>query len=107
MAGVNKVIILGNLGKDPEVKFMPNGGAVANMTIATSESWKDKQSGEDKQQTTWHNIVAYRSFASVCAKYLHKGDAVYLEGSLKTDEYTDKDGINRRITKIIMENMLF
>ena len=101
MAGVNKVIIVGNLGKDPEVRFMPNGGAVANLTVATSESWKDKQTGEQKEKTEWHNIVMYQRLAEIAGEYLKKGSKVYLEGSLQTSKWQDKEtGADRYKTEI-------
>ena len=101
MAGVNKVIIVGNLGKDPEVRFMPNGGAVANLAVATSETWKDKQTGEQKEKTEWHNIVMYQRLAEIAGEYLKKGSKVYLEGSLQTSKWTDKQtGQDRYKTEI-------
>ncbi len=101
MAGVNKVIIVGNLGKDPEVRFMPNGGAVANLTVATSETWKDKQTGEKKEKTEWHNIVMYQRLAEIAGEYLKKGSKVYLEGSLQTSKWTDQQtGQDRYKTEI-------
>ncbi|MBA6310756.1 single-stranded DNA-binding protein [Colwellia sp. MB3u-64] len=106
MAGVNKVIILGNLGKDPEVRFMPNGGAVANLTIATSETWKDKQTGEQKEKTEWHNIVMYQRLAEIAGEYLKKGSKVYLEGSLQTSKWTDQQtGQDRYKTEIKANTM--
>jgi single-strand DNA-binding protein len=101
MAGVNKVILVGNLGKDPEVRFMPNGGAVANLAVATSETWKDKQTGEQKERTEWHNIVMYQRLAEIAGEYLKKGSKVYLEGSLQTSKWTDKQtGQDRYKTEI-------
>ncbi len=101
MAGVNKVILVGNLGKDPEVRFLPNGGAVANITIATSESWKDKQTGEQKERTEWHNVVMYQRLAEIAGEYLKKGSKVYLEGSLQTSKWADKEtGQDRYKTEI-------
>ena len=106
MAGVNKVIIVGNLGKDPEVRFMPNGGAVANLTVATSETWKDKQTGEQKEKTEWHNIVMYQRLAEIAGEYLKKGSKVYLEGSLQTSKWTDKQtGQDRYKTEIKAKNL--
>ena len=106
MAGVNKVIILGNLGKDPEVKFLPSGGAVANLTVATSESWKDKQTGEQKEKTEWHNIVMYQRLAEIAGEYLKKGSKVYLEGSLQTSKWTDQQtGQDRYKTEIKANTM--
>lgn len=101
MAGVNKVILVGNLGKDPETRFMPNGGAVSNITIATSESWKDKQTGKQKERTEWHNVVMYQRLAEIAGEYLKKGSKVYLEGSLQTSKWTDKEtGQDRHKTEI-------
>jgi single-strand DNA-binding protein len=106
MAGVNKVIILGNLGKDPEVRFMPNGGAVANLTLATSETWKDKQTGEQKEKTEWHNIVMYQRLAEIAGEYLKKGSKIYLEGSLQTSKWTDQQtGQDRYKTEIKANTM--
>jgi single-strand DNA-binding protein len=106
MAGVNKVIILGNLGKDPEVRFMPNGGAVANLTIATSETWKDKQTGEQKEKTEWHNIVMYQRLAEIAGEYLKKGSKIYIEGSLQTSKWTDQQtGQDRYKTEIKANTM--
>ena len=106
MAGVNKVIIIGNLGKDPEVRFMPNGGAVANITVATSESWKDKQTGEQKEKTEWHNIVMYNRLAEIAGEYLKKGSKIYLEGSLQTSKWTDQQtGQDRYKTEIKANTM--
>ncbi len=106
MAGVNKVIILGNLGKDPEVRFMPNGGAVANLTVATSETWKDKQTGEQKEKTEWHNIVMYQRLAEIAGEYLKKGSKVYLEGALQTSKWTDQQtGQDRYKTEIKANTM--
>ncbi len=106
MAGVNKVIIIGNLGKDPEVRFMPNGGAVANLTVATSDSWKDKQTGEQKEKTEWHNIVMYQRLAEIAGEYLKKGSKVYLEGSLQTSKWTDQQtGQDRYKTEIKANTM--
>ncbi|MCP5007433.1 MAG: single-stranded DNA-binding protein [Planctomycetes bacterium] len=101
MAGVNKVILVGNLGKDPETRFMPNGSAVSSITIATSESWKDKQTGEQKERTEWHNVVLYQRLAEIAGEYLRKGSKVYLEGSLQTSKWTDKEtGQDRYKTEI-------
>jgi len=103
MAGVNKVIILGNLGKDPEVKFMPNGGAVANMTIATSESWKDKQTGEAKEKTEWHRVVMFGKLAEISGEYLKKGSKVYIEGTLQTRKWQNKEGVDVYTTEIVVQ----
>jgi single-strand DNA-binding protein len=103
--GVNKVILVGNLGKDPETRYMPNGKAVTNFTIATSESWKDKQTGEQREQTEWHNIVMYDRLAEIAAEYLRKGSQVYVEGSLRTRKWTDKDGVEKYTTEIVATDM--
>lgn len=102
--GVNKVILVGNLGKDPEVRYMPSGGAVTTVTIATSESWKDKQTGEQKERTEWHNIVFYNRLAEIAGEYLKKGSQIYVEGSLRTEKY-EKDGVTKYSTKIIANEM--
>jgi len=103
MAGVNKVIILGNLGKDPEVRFMPNGGAVANLAVATSDSWKDKQSGEQKEKTEWHRVVMFGKLAEIAGEYLKKGSKVYLEGSLQTRKWTNQQGQDQYSTDIVVQ----
>lgn len=104
--GVNKVILIGNLGKDPEVRYMPSGGAVANITVATSDSWKDKQTGEKKESTEWHSVVFFNRLAEIAGEYLKKGSKVYIEGSLKTEKYQDKaTGADRYTTKIIANEM--
>ncbi|MBI3772557.1 MAG: single-stranded DNA-binding protein [Gammaproteobacteria bacterium] len=102
--GVNKVILVGNLGKDPEVRYMPSGGAVTTVTIATSESWKDKQTGEQKERTEWHNVVFYNRLAEIAGEYLKKGSQIYIEGSLRTEKY-EKDGVTKYSTKIIANEM--
>lgn len=104
MSGVNKVILVGRLGKDPEVRNLDNGATVANFTIATSESYKDKTTGEKKEVTEWHNIVLWRGLAEVAQKYLHKGDMVYIEGKLRTRSW-EKEGITRYTTEIVADNM--
>ena len=104
MASVNKVILIGNLGKDPEVRYMPSGKAVANVTIATSESWKD-QDGNQQEKTEWHNIVAWRKLAEICGEYLKKGKKVYLEGKLQTRNY-EKDGVKRYVTEIVADQLI-
>ena len=104
MSGVNKVILVGRLGKDPEVRNLENGAAVANFTIATSETYKDKTTGEKKEITDWHNIVLWRGLAEIAQKYLHKGDMVYIEGKLRTRSW-EKDGVTRYTTEIIGDNM--
>lgn len=103
--GVNKVIIVGNLGGDPEVRFMPNGTAVANFTVATSESWKDKQTGEPKEKTEWHRIVIYQRLAEIAGEYLRKGAKVYLEGKLHTRKWQNQQGQDQYTTEIIVNNM--
>jgi single-strand DNA-binding protein len=103
--GVNKVILVGNLGKDPEVRYMPSGGAVANVTIATSEQWKDKQSGEQRERTEWHNVVFYQKLAEIVGEYLKKGSQVYVEGALRTRKWQDKNGNDRYTTEIIASEM--
>jgi single-strand DNA-binding protein len=103
--GVNKVILVGNLGKDPEVRYMSNGNAVCNATLATSESWKDKQTGEQKEKTEWHNLVFYRRLAEIAGEYLKKGSQVYIEGKLQTRKWQDKSGNDRYTTEIIANEM--
>jgi single-strand DNA-binding protein len=103
--GVNKVILVGNLGKDPEIRYMPSGGAVANVTIATSEQWKDKQSGEMQERTEWHNVVFYDRLAEIVGEYLKKGSQVYVEGSIRTRKWQDKEGKDRYTTEIIARDM--
>jgi single-strand DNA-binding protein len=100
MASVNKVILVGNLGADPETRYLPNGDAVTNMRIATTESWKDKTSGERKEITEWHRIVFYRRLAEIAAQYLKKGSQVYLEGRIRTRKWQDKEGQDRYTTEI-------
>jgi single-strand DNA-binding protein len=104
MSGVNKVILVGRLGKEPEVRNLDNGAAVANFTIATSESYKDRTTGEKKEVTEWHNIVVWRGLAEIAQKYLHKGDQVYIEGKLRTRSW-EKDGVTRYTTEIVADNM--
>jgi len=103
--GVNKVILVGNLGQDPEVRFMPNGTAVANFTIATSESWKDKQTGEQKERTEWHRIVMYQRLAEIAGEYLRKGAKIYIEGKLQTRKWQDQNGQERYTTEIVANEM--
>lgn len=103
--GVNKVILIGNLGKDPEVRYMPSGGAVASVTLATSESWKDKQTGEKKEHTEWHNLTLFGRLAEIAGEYLKKGSKVYVEGSIRTEKWQDKEGKDRYTTKIIVNDM--
>jgi len=104
--GVNKVIIVGNLGKDPDVRYMPSGSAVTNVTIATSESWKDKQSGEKQERTEWHNVVFFNRLGEIAGEYLKKGSKVYVEGSLRTRKWQDKtSGQDRYTTEIVASEM--
>ena len=103
--GVNKVILIGNLGKDPESRYFPNGDAVANATLATSESWTDKASGEKKEHTEWHTVVFRKKLAEIAAQYLKKGSKVYVEGSLRTRKWTDKEGHDRYSTEVIVNDM--
>lgn len=105
MAGVNKVILVGNLGKDPEVRYLEGGTAVAKFTLATSENYKDKITGERKTLTEWHNIVVWRGLAEVAEKYLKKGSQIYIEGKLRSRQWQDKDGINRYTTEIVADTM--
>jgi single-strand DNA-binding protein len=107
MAGINKVIIVGNLGKDPEVSYVPSGAAVAKFSVATSETWKDKNTGEKKERTEWHRIVAWDKLGEICGKYLSKGRQVYVEGKLQTHSYDDKEGVKRYVTEIIAQEVQF
>ncbi len=104
MSGVNKVILVGRLGKDPEVRNLDSGVAVANFTLATSESYKDKTTGEKKEVTEWHNIVLWRGLAEIAQRYLHKGDMVYVEGKLRSRSW-EKEGVTRYITEVVGDNM--
>ena len=103
--GINKVILVGNLGKDPETKYMPSGDCVCSFSLATSESYNDKQSGEKVEKTEWHNIVMFRRLAEVASEYLRKGSQVYIEGKLRTRKYTDKNGVDRYTTEIEAREM--
>ena len=106
MAGsVNKVILIGNLGKDPEIRHLENGATVANFSIATSENYKDRKTGEKVSQTEWHNIVAWRGLAEIAEKFIKKGDKIYIEGKLKTRTWQDKEGNNRYSTEVITDNL--
>jgi len=105
MASLNKVSLIGNLGRDPDIRKMPNGDTVVNITVATTDSWVDKNSGEKKESTEWHRIVFYRGLADIVGKYLKKGASVYLEGKLHTRKWTDKDGVERYTTEIIADVM--
>lgn len=100
--GVNKVILVGNLGQDPEVRYMPSGGAVANITLATSESWRDKATGEMKEQTEWHRVVLFGKLAEVAGEYLRKGSQVYIEGQLRTRKWTDQSGAEKFTTEVVI-----
>ena len=102
--GVNKVILVGNVGKDPETRYMPNGNAVTNVTLATSESWKDKNTGEKQERTEWHRVVFYQRLAEVVAEYVKKGSKLYVEGSLRTNAW-EQDGVKRYTTEIIANEM--
>ena len=103
--GVNKVIIIGNLGQEPEVRYMTNGNAVANVTIATSESWKDKNTGNNEERTEWHRVVFFRKLAEIVGEYLRKGSKVYVEGKLQTRKWQDQNGNDRYTTEIIANEM--
>lgn len=105
MAGVNKVILVGNLGRDPEVRFTKSGAAVASFSIATSETWKDKGTGEKMEKTEWHRIVAWGKLGEICGEYLNKGKQVYIEGRLQTREWEDKDNNKRSTTEIVASTM--
>ena len=103
--GINKVIVVGNLGADPDTRYMPSGGAVTNLSVATSESWKDKQSGEQKERTEWHKVAMFGRLAEIAAEYLRKGSQVYIEGKLRTRKWQDRDGNDRYTTEIIADEM--
>ncbi len=103
--GINKVIIVGNLGQDPDTRYMPSGSAVTNMTVATNESWKDKQTGEQKDRTEWHKVAMFGRLAEISAEYLRKGSQVYIEGKLRTRKWQDKDGHDRYTTEVIADEM--
>jgi single-strand DNA-binding protein len=105
MASVNKVTLIGNLGRDPEVRYAPSGSAICNVAIATSRSWKDKTSGERQEETEWHRVVFYDRLAEIAGEYLKKGKSVYIEGRLKTRKWTDKDGVEKYTTEIIAQEM--
>lgn len=104
--GVNKVTIIGNLGQEPEVRYTPGGKAVANASVATNESWKDKESGEQREKTEWHKVVFWGRLAEVVGEYLHKGSRVYIEGKLQTSKWTDKEGNDRYTTEIVANELL-
>lgn len=101
--GVNKVILIGNLGQDPEVKYMPNGNAVTNVSIATSDSWKDKQTGQTQERTEWHRVVFFGRLAEIAGEYLRKGSKVYIEGALRTRKWQGQDGSDRYTTEIVVD----
>jgi single-strand DNA-binding protein len=101
--GINKVIIVGNLGNDPDTRYMPSGSAVTNLSVATNESWKDKQTGEQKDRTEWHKVAMFGRLAEIAAEYLRKGSQVYIEGKLRTRKWQDKDGQDRFTTEIVAD----
>lgn len=105
MASVNKVIIVGNLGRDPETRYMPSGDAMTNIAVATTDKWKDKATGEQKEATEWHRIAFFGKLAEIAGQYLKKGSQVYVEGKLRTRKWTDKDGIEKYSTEIIADSM--
>jgi len=105
MSGVNKVLLIGRLGRDPEVRYTQDGTAIANFSIATSEEWKDKKTGEKQERTEWHRIVAFRRLGEICGEYLSKGRQVYVEGRLQTRDWQDKDGNKRYTTEIVASQM--
>ncbi|MGE5255689.1 MAG: single-stranded DNA-binding protein [Hyphomicrobiales bacterium] len=107
MAGINKVIIIGRLGNDPEVRYTPSGAAVAKFSVATSDEWKDKNSGEKKERTEWHRVTAWGKLGEICGEYLAKGRQVYVEGRLQTSSYEDKDGVKRYSTEIVASDVQF
>ena len=103
--GVNKVILVGNLGSDPENKYLPSGSSVSEFSVATTRAWKNRDSGQQQEETEWHRITAFGSQAEICGEYLRKGSQVYIEGRLKTDKWQDQQGNTRYTTKVVMENM--
>jgi single-strand DNA-binding protein len=105
MASVNKVIVVGNLGRDPETRYMPSGDAMTNIAVATTDKWKDKASGEQKEATEWHRIAFFGKLAEIAGQYLKKGSQVYIEGKLRTRKWTDKDGVEKFTTEIIADSM--
>lgn len=105
MASINKVILIGNLGRDPEVRYTPNGNAVCNISVATTRNWKDKSSGDKVEETEWHRVVFYDRLAEIAGEYLKKGRPVYVEGRLKTRKWTDKEGKDNYTTEVIADNM--
>ncbi|MWP22022.1 single-stranded DNA-binding protein, partial [Escherichia coli] len=100
--GINKVILIGNLGQDPDIRYMPDGGAVASIALATSETWRDKQTGEMREQTEWHRVVLFGKLAEVASEYLRKGAQVYIEGQLRTRKWTDQTGLERYTTEVVV-----
>lgn len=104
--GVNKVILVGNLGKDPETRYMPSGSAVTNLTLATSESWKDKQTGDQQERTEWHKIAMFGRLAEIAAEYLRKGSQVYIEGKLRTRKWQDKEGVDQYTTEVVVDEFI-
>jgi len=105
MASVNKVILIGNLGKDPEVRYAPSGAAICNITLATSRQWKNKETGERQEETEWHRVVFYDRLAEIAGEYLKKGKSIYVEGRLKTRKWTDKEGVDKYTTEVIAQEM--
>ncbi len=105
MASVNKVILVGNLGRDPETRYSPDGGAITTVSIATTDTWKDKATGEKKENTEWHRVVFFNRLGEIAGEYLKKGSSVYVEGRLKTRKWTDKDGVEKYTTEIVADNM--
>ena len=105
MAGVNKAILIGNLGRDPEMRYTPEGLAIANFSIATSEEWKDKNTGDKRERTEWHRIVAFGRLGEICGEYLSKGKKVYIEGRIQTRDWEDKEGVKRYTTEIVAAQM--
>ena len=105
MASVNKVILIGNVGRDPETRYSPNGGAICNLSIATTRNWKDKASGEKREETEWHRVVFYDRLAEIVGEYVKKGRSLYVEGRLKTRKWQDKDGVEKYTTEVIAEEM--
>ncbi len=105
MASINKVILVGNLGQDPEVKYMPSGGAVTNISIATTDTWKDKATGEKKENTEWHRVVFFNRLAEIVGEYLRKGSQVYIEGNLRTRKWQDQNGVDKYTTEIVAREM--
>jgi len=107
MSGINKAILIGRLGSDPEIRYTPSGVAVANFSIATSEEWKDKDTGEKKERTEWHRVVAWRKLGEICGEYLSKGKQVYVEGRIQTRSWEDKDGNKKYMTEIVANDVQF